>query len=94
MVNAPGEGKPVVGQVFEVTPDILERLDILQRVSAPDGYDRVQIAVTPQSAGGGVELLVDAYLKHPRNLAGAEIKAGPFFEYTLEQAALYQKRAR
>ena len=93
IVNTPGEGKPVVGQVFEVTRDVLERLDILQRVSAPDGYDRVQITVRSQSAGPAVELLVHAYLKHPRNLAGAEIMAGPFSEYTLEHAALYQKRA-
>jgi gamma-glutamylaminecyclotransferase len=93
MVNTPGEGKRVVGEVFKVTPEILDRLDILQRVSAPDGYDRVQIAVRSESTEPEVDLLVHAYLKHPRNLAGAVIIAGPLSEYTLEHAALYQKRA-
>ena len=93
VVNMAGEGKRVVGEVFEVTPDILARLDILQRVSAPDGYERVQIVVRSQAAGSQARLQVHAYLKHPRNLAGAQIMAGPFTEYTLEHAALYQKRA-
>lgn len=89
MVNIPGQGAQVTGQVFEVNPEVLARLDILQRISAPDGYERVQIEVgaRPEEA-----LLVYAYVKHPRNLAGAEIKAGPFAEYTMEHAARYRKR--
>ena len=93
MVNTPGEGERVIGQVFEVKPEVLERIDILQRVSALDGYERIEIAVISQSAEGEVELLVHAYLKHPRNLAGADIMAGPFSEYTREHVAFYRKRA-
>ncbi|MDH4260278.1 MAG: gamma-glutamylcyclotransferase [Gammaproteobacteria bacterium] len=93
MVNTFGEGEPVVGQVFEVKPEVLGRMDILQRVSAPDGYERIQITVRSQTIEPEDELLVHAYLKHPRNLAGAEILAGPLPEYTLEHAALYRKRA-
>lgn len=93
MVNTPGEGKRVVGEVFEVTPGTLERLDILQRVSAPDGYERVQIVVRSQSPESQADLQVHAYLKHPRNLTGAQIMAGPFTEYTREHAARYKRRA-
>lgn len=93
MVNTPGEGERVIGQVFEVKPEVLERIDILQRVSALDGYERIEIAVISQSAEGEDELLVHAYLKHPRNLAGADIMAGPFSEYTREHVAFYRKRA-
>jgi gamma-glutamylaminecyclotransferase len=93
MVNTPGQGEHVVGQVFEVKPEVLDRMDILERVTEPDGYDRIQIKVRSQSAEPESELLVHAYLKHPRNLAGAEIMVGPFSEYTLEHAELYRKRA-
>jgi gamma-glutamylaminecyclotransferase len=92
MINTPGEGKQVIGQVFEMKPDVLERIDILQRVSAPDGYERIQITVGSPSAEREDESLVHAYLKHPRNLTGAVIMAGPFSEYTIEHAALYRKR--
>ncbi|HZM36199.1 MAG TPA: gamma-glutamylcyclotransferase family protein [Burkholderiales bacterium] len=92
MINTPGEGKQVIGQIFEVNLEVLERMDILQRVSAPDGYERTQITVRSQSAESEDELLVHAYLKHPRNLSGAEIIAGPFSEYTVEHATLYRKR--
>ncbi|HWA38978.1 MAG TPA: gamma-glutamylcyclotransferase family protein [Burkholderiales bacterium] len=92
MVNTPGEGSQVVGQVFEMEPEALERIDILQRVSVPDGYERIQITVGSLPAERENDLLVHAYLKHPRNLAGAEIMAGPLSEYTIEHAALYRKR--
>jgi gamma-glutamylaminecyclotransferase len=92
MVNTPDKGERVVGQVFEVKPEVLERIDILQRVSAPDGYERIQITVRSQSPEPGDEMLVHAYLKHPRNLVGAAILAGPLSEYTRELAALYRKR--
>jgi len=93
MVNTPGHGEHVVGQVFKVAPEVLERMDVLERVSESDGYDRIQIKVKSKSAEPDTELLVHAYLKHPRNLAGAQIMVGPFAEYTLEHAALYRMRA-
>jgi len=92
MINTPGEGKQVIGQVFEMKAEVLERIDILQRVSALDGYERIHITVRSPSAEREDELLVHAYLKHPRNLTGAEIMAGPFSEYTVEHAARYRKR--
>jgi gamma-glutamylaminecyclotransferase len=92
MINTPGQGKQITGQVFEMSPEVLERIDILQRVSAPDGYQRMEITVRSQSAKPEDELLAHAYLKHPRNLTGAAIIAGPLSEYTNEHAALYQKR--
>jgi gamma-glutamylaminecyclotransferase len=92
MINSPAQGKQVTGQVFEMNPEVLERIDILQRVSAPDGYQRIQIMARSQSAQPEEELLVHAYLKDPRHLTGAAIIAGPLCEYTTEHAALYQKR--
>ena len=93
LVNIPGQGEHVVGQVFKVESEVLERMDVLERVNEPDGYDRIRIKVKSQSADPQAELVVHAYLKHLRHLADAEIMLGPFAEYTLEHAAQYRKRA-
>ena len=93
LVNLPGQGEQVVGQVFEVTPEVLARMDVLERVGEADGYERIQVAVLPQSGGPGAQLVVHAYLKPPDHLKGAEIMAGPFAEYTPGHAALYRKRS-
>jgi gamma-glutamylaminecyclotransferase len=93
MINTPGQGEYVVGQVFEVQPEVLERMDILERVNEPDGYERIQIRVKSQSSEPRTERTVLAYLMHPQHLAGASVLAGPFSEYTTEHAALYRQRA-
>lgn len=93
LVNTPGHGEHVLGQVFDVGTDALEHMDLLERTRESDGYDRIEIEVRQQSAQDTVQLSAYAYLKHPRNLQGAEIKAGPFSEYTHEHAVLYRKRA-
>lgn len=92
MLDTPGQGEYVIGQVFDVDAEALERMDVLEQVGEPDGYDRMQINVRSESAQIDTELPVHAYFKHPRNLAGARIMAGPFAEYTLEHAALYRRR--
>jgi gamma-glutamylaminecyclotransferase len=93
MINAPGQGEHVVGQVFEVQPEALERMDTLERVNEPEGYERIQITVTSQSGAPRTELTVHTYLMPPRRLEGAVLMAGPLSEYTPEHAALYRKRA-
>jgi len=92
IINAPGQGEYVVGQVFEVQPEALERMDTLERVNEPDGYERVQITVKSPSSEPPTELTVQAYLMHPRHLEGVVILGGPLSEYTLEHAALYRNR--
>ena len=93
LVDAPGEGEYVLGQVFDVTPAALQRLDLLERIGEPDGYRRVEIDVRPQGAAAAAAQRVHAYLKPARQLAGAMIMAGPLPEYTLAHAGLYRRRS-
>ena len=93
LIDTPGQGEHVRGQVFEVQPKALKQMDLLERVSEPDGYKRVQIQVTPQSPDVGHSISVFAYLKPPGSLEAAAIAAGPLAEYTFEHAARYRKRA-
>ena len=51
MVNLPGRGARVTGQVFDVTPETLRAMDLLEYVGKPDGYERVEILVLPAPTG-------------------------------------------
>jgi len=93
LLNTPGRGEHVLGQVFQVDLEALDQMDLLERVGEPDGYERVQIQVTSQSQDSGGPISVFAYLKPSRSLEGSEVIAGPLAEYTLEHAARYRKRA-
>jgi gamma-glutamylaminecyclotransferase len=100
LVDLPGQGQAVRGQVFEVDAQGLARMDALERIGEPDGYVRVAIAVrreaeegdaSPDGAGAR-EWTVQAYLKPAAQLPGVSIRLGPLGEYTPEHAALYRRR--
>lgn len=93
LINTPGEGKHVIGQVFRVAPRLLAEIDALERVGEADGYERIQIQVRRLGGEQAAELSVHAYLKDARHLKEAPIMAGPLSEYKPEHAALYRKRA-
>ncbi len=90
MVNLPGQGVQVAGQLFEVDDAALAAMDQLERVHEPDGYVRVAIEV--HSADGHART-AQAYLKRGEHLEPAQIRVGPLNEYTPAHAALYRSRA-
>ena len=92
LINSPGQGEFVHGQVFEVSPQTLKALDRLERVDEPDGYERASIQVHLVDSNPVQSLDAFAYLKHPRHLAEAKFTAGPLGEYTLVHASQYRKR--
>lgn len=94
MVNSPGSGEHVIGQVFRVDSNTLARMDALERVSEADGYERIVITVRPWCGDPSDEHDVYAYLKHPKHLHVADIKDGPFAEYSLAHSELYRSRSR
>jgi gamma-glutamylaminecyclotransferase len=94
LVNAPGEGHQVAGQVYQVDLPALEQMDVLERVNEPDGYKRLSIEVVAQGASSSCESMhVFAYLKQPEQFNLSSARLGPLDEYTLEHAALYRGRA-
>ena len=86
LLNCPGQGERVLGQVFEVSAQTLERMDVLERVREPDGYERIGVRVAQQSSQHAASLTAFAYAKHPTPLTGTLIQAGPLAEYTLKHA--------
>ena len=92
LIDSPGNGEQISGQVFEVDQATLDAMDKLERISEPDGYRRVVLAVESGDVINSLSLDANAYLKQARHLVASEIRLGPFSEYTLEHAALYRPR--
>jgi gamma-glutamylaminecyclotransferase len=92
LLNAPGTGLPVIGEVYAVDEATLRDMDALERVGHPDGYVRHEITVVPEGVEPGSPLAVQAYLKPANTLEPQDIRVGPLAEYTLAHAALYRRR--
>jgi len=82
-----GDGDCVKGQVFQVTDEALNEMDLLEDVSMPDGYKRQEMVVVSQRNGD--ERTVYFYGKLPEQLVVNDIKLKLSSEYTLEHALLY-----
>ena len=91
MIDAPGEGHRIGGEVFRVDADALAQMDVLEGAAHPDGYRRRVIVV---HAAAGDPLTACAYVKEPGQLTAGLARQGPFAEYTLAHAALYRPRQR
>jgi gamma-glutamylaminecyclotransferase len=86
LLPSPGEGLQVQGQLFEVSPEALARMDRLERVGQPGGYTRELIEVQRVDAAGPAALPAFAYLQTPAMLDAAGTHLGPLACYTLEHA--------
>jgi gamma-glutamylaminecyclotransferase len=89
MIDSPGEGERVAGEVYEVDAAALAAMDELEGIGRLDGYHRKGLNVQ-----GLDERIVHAqvYMKHAHQLVTSAVKLGPLAEYTLEHAALYRRR--
>ena len=94
LLDQPGVGYPVVGEVYTVDEAVLADMDRLERVHEPDGYVRRTIAVRPvdasQSSCGPLQ--VQVYLKRPALFDASQAQLGPLPEYLPAHAALYRSR--
>ncbi len=90
LIDCPGAGEPVQGEVYAVDAATLAALDRLERTSAADGYHRRTIAV--ESVAGPVEtgLTVQTYLKAPHLVDAA--RTGNLTVYTPALGARYRPR--
>ncbi|MGC3984743.1 MAG: gamma-glutamylcyclotransferase family protein [Pseudorhodoferax sp.] len=89
LVDLPGEGLQVAGEVFAVDAALLAAMDAFEEVGRPGGYVRAEIAVEALDAPHAV-LRVQAYLKPPAQLGPAQPREGPFAEYTAALAVGYR----
>lgn len=91
LIEAPGTGLPVTGQVFRVDGETLAAMDRLERISEPDGYRRKLLQL--EEVGSSSLVSANVYLKPPEQLLMSEVRVGPLGEYLHAHAALYRVRA-
>ena len=81
----PGQGHPMVGQLFEVDEATLADMDRLERITEPLWYRRERIDVRPLDGGDTLQAWV--YFGSPERLALEPVHTGPVPEYTCAIAA-------
>lgn len=86
LLPLPGQGLPVRGQLFKVDAAQLERMDVLERVGEPGGYQRVTIEVQDSEGGAESRVLAHVYVQSPDRIATGGPHPGPLVEYTLAHA--------
>jgi gamma-glutamylaminecyclotransferase len=87
-----GEGFQVRGELYRVSDAALARMDVLEEIGQPGGYERVVIEVErcdedaePVSANAPAQRAF-VYLQSPERLEGPGPHVGPLDFYTLEHA--------
>ena len=91
LIDEPGAGMRVAGEVYRVDADALRAMDSLERVTQPDGYRRVLLDI--ECAETGSLHRAHAYLKPAGQLDASQVRRGPLEAYTHEHATLYRPRA-
>jgi len=89
MIDVPGSGQRVAGELYEVDAAALAAMDELEGVGRADGYHRKALQV---QAADATVVTAQAYMKLTDQVVQGDVRIGPLAEYTLEHAALYRKR--
>lgn len=91
LLDRPGQGLPVTGQLFEVDDALLAELDRFEQIDEPLWYQRRRVVLRPLGdAPGGYtheSTEVWVYFGGEAGFEGAKLHAGPLAEYTLALAA-------
>jgi gamma-glutamylaminecyclotransferase len=89
LVNAPGEGEHVVGQLYRVDQAMLQVMDELERVGHAGWYERVTITVRSLDDDEPCPLDCHVYLGSQSRADADGVRLGPLPEYTLAHADLF-----
>jgi gamma-glutamylaminecyclotransferase len=94
LLERPGQGLPVVGQLFEADDAALARMDELERIDDPLWYQRRPVDVRPVDTPAAAPRRAWVYFGSEAGFAGQQLHAGPVAEYTPELAARYVVNVR
>jgi gamma-glutamylaminecyclotransferase len=83
-------GEHVQGELYEVDPPALARMDVLERVTDAGWYRRVDLSVRPVGDAHATPVACQVYLAHAPKLKTEPVHCGPLVSYTPELAARYR----
>lgn len=82
LIDAPGEGYNVVGQVFDMDAAGLRRVDELEGVGEPHWYRRGSVLVRQRADAGAAATTAIVYFGSDLALQAQVVHVGPIAEYT------------
>lgn len=88
MFAQPGTGLHVTGQLFETDEASLQKMDELERIGQPGGYQRITVEVIASGTAEAAPVTAQAYVQDAALLAQAGRHVGPIATYTAEHATL------
>ncbi|WP_374435588.1 gamma-glutamylcyclotransferase family protein [Inhella sp.] len=88
LVNAPGQGEPVAGELYRVDDAGLARMDELEQIERPDWYLRQPLQVRGED---GRVWDCEVYFGAASRLQLDPVHLGPVPAYTQEHAALRER---
>jgi gamma-glutamylaminecyclotransferase len=89
LVATPGTGHQVTGELYEVNVDDIARMDRLERVGEPHGYERIEAAIERFDLQPIEELRALVYVKSERVIPASTQRIGPLAEYKPEHAVRF-----
>ena len=95
LVQQPGAGHAVTGELYEVDDDGLAAMDVLEQISEPGWDHREHIAVQAAVGAGLAQAAVQAFVYFgtaPR-VASETVHAGPLPVYSAEHAKTYREES-
>ena len=84
-----GNGCQVMGELNEVSATDIERMDRLERIGEPSGYERIEITVERFDTPVAEYYQADVYVKQGSSVAASTPRIGPPDEYRQEHAARF-----
>ena len=89
LVSSAGDGHQVLGEVYEVSDEDLVRIDRLERLGEPEGYERVEFAVERFDGSPIAPLRVFVYVRQAHSIAASTKRIGPLPEYQQAHAVRF-----
>jgi gamma-glutamylaminecyclotransferase len=93
LLNQPGSGEQVLGQVFQVNDQVLKEMDQLEQVDEDGWYTRSEIWVQRMDAPNYSPVSAFVYFGADQRVAGELVHAGPLAEFTAEHNLGYLNAA-
>lgn len=86
LLPRPGQGLPVVGELYEADEAALARMDVLEQVDEPGWYERRRVEVRPAGDPDGATRPAWVYFGTEAGFARHPVRHGPIEDYTPEIA--------
>lgn len=84
LVNQPGTGEHVLGQVFQVNNQVLRDMDVLEQIEEESWYSRVEIQVQEVGAQDQLPQQAFVYFGASERVHREHVHSGPLAEFTAQ----------